>query len=68
VVQRKIWLLVLVTSLKDGTKESVLDVVQQYAENVNAPFQRPHFRAYDKDNLCFKGRFLEDKKRKKIER
>ena len=42
---------VLVKSWKDGTKENALDVVEQYAEYLNAPFERPNFRAYDNEEM-----------------
>jgi integrase len=42
---------VLATSWKDGKKEKGLDAVEQYEEYLNAPFDRPNFRAYDNQEM-----------------
>ena len=42
---------VLTKHWKDGTKENALDVVEQYAEYLIAPFERPNFRAYDNEEM-----------------
>ena len=42
---------VLAKTWKDGTKENALDVVEQYAEYLNASFNRPNFRAYDNEEM-----------------
>ena len=37
--------------MEDRTKKNGLDFVEQYGEYVNASFQRPNFREYDKEEM-----------------
>ncbi len=42
---------VLSKAWKDGTKENALDVVEQYAEYLSIPFEKPPFKAYDNEEM-----------------